>query len=175
MSDSRLKFRPAFRWEKTVEEYVQSRIIGRSINVPCGESMIGDVRVDGTMKPNVTNVFTCFKNEIFAPFPSRSFDTVISDPPWKIAFFDRPQWFFECVYLAKLGGRIIYNATWIPESRATQLEETVIRQSGNFTDASIISIFTKTSDDYDSKRKLPHSLLLSDVSQEGASEAETDL
>ena len=77
------------------------------------------------------------------PFKDNTFDTVISDPPWKIGFFQRMRPFFECVRVCKLGGRIIYNCTWKPISKCVELEEAVIRTDNNWANVSIIYVFKK--------------------------------
>ena len=51
--------------------------------------------------------------------------------------------FFECVRVCRIGGRIIYNATWRPLSRAVELEEAVIRTDNNWSNVSVIWIFRK--------------------------------
>jgi hypothetical protein len=78
------------------------------------------------------------------PWNDSTFDTVIQDPPWKIGYYQRMTPFFECVRVCKMGGGIIYNAYWIPQSKFTELKEIYVRQDGQFTNASIISVFEKT-------------------------------
>ncbi len=41
-----LQFREAFTWEAEVEDFIKQRTTGYSLNVPCGKSMIGDIRLD---------------------------------------------------------------------------------------------------------------------------------
>jgi hypothetical protein len=139
--NKKLEFREAFLWEKEVEEFIKDEINGYSLNVPCGKSTLGDVRLD--INPNLTQkeIYDMFKQKL--PYADNTFDTVISDPPWSISLFKRPKLFFELVRVTKLGGKIIYNALWIPRSNCTKLEKTLIRQSNQFTNVSIISIFIK--------------------------------
>mgnify|MGYP001578613612 FL=1 len=85
-----------------------------------------------------------FKDKL--DFPDNTFDTIISDPPWKIGHYFRPKLFFSLVEKCKVGGTIIYNATWIPTSKYTKLKETWIRQSSQFSNVSIISVFEKTAE-----------------------------
>jgi hypothetical protein len=54
--------------------------------------------------------------------------------------------FFECVRVCKIGGQVIYNAYWIPQSKCVKLKEVWIRQDGQFTNASVISVFEKIKD-----------------------------
>ena len=56
--------------------------------------------------------------------------------------------FFECVRVYKVGGTIIYNATWIPScpSGDVELIEVYVRQDNSFSNISVISIFKKIRD-----------------------------
>jgi hypothetical protein len=64
------------------------------------------------------------------PFLPHTFDVTVSDPPWKLGVFERHRPFYEAVRVTKVGGTILYNATWIPESTDAELVETWIRQDG---------------------------------------------
>lgn len=126
-------------WNKTVEKFIKNKIIGYSLNICAGKSKLGDVKVD--LDPKDKSIIKADMKNL--PFEDESFDTVIQDPPWKIGYFDRWQPFFECVRVCKVGGRIIYNAYWIPTSKLVELEEIIVRQDGAFTNTSIISIFRR--------------------------------
>ena len=79
-------------------------------------------------------------------FPDNTFDTVISDPPWKINFFKRQKPFFECVRICKVGGTIIYNCTWRPASKYVRLKEVFVRTDAPWAGISYIWIFEKIAD-----------------------------
>ena len=136
-----LLFREAFLWEKEIEDFIRKNAKGYTLNVPCGKSKIGDIRLDIDASLSMRGAFDMFKQKL--PYPNNTFDTVISDPPWKMSHYFRPRLFFELVRVAKIGGRIIYNATWIPTSKYTKLIEIWVRQSSQFSNVSIISIFKK--------------------------------
>lgn len=137
-----LNFRPAFQWEAEIEDFVKQRIRGYTLNVPCGTSKLGDERLDLDPNLSMRQAYDFFKDQL--PFPDNTFDTVISDPPWAVGHYFRPKLFFTLVEKCKIGGQIIYNATWIPTSKYTRLKETWIRQSYQFSNVSVISIFEKT-------------------------------
>ena len=126
----KLMFREAFLWEKEVEDFVKENVGGYSLNVPCGKSKIGDIRLDIDLKLSMREAYNMFKEKL--PYDDNTFDTVISDPPWKMGHYFRPRIFFELVRVVKIGGRIIYNATWIPTSKYTKLVGCWIRQSSQF-------------------------------------------
>lgn len=129
-------------WDKKVNDFVRQRIKGYSLNMCAGLSDVGDVKMD--LDPKKEGVTKGDMNKI--PFPDNSFDTVISDPPWKIGFFQRMKPFFETVRVCKVGGRIIYNCTWKPISKCVELEEAIIRTDNNWSNVSIIYVFKKIKD-----------------------------
>jgi ubiquinone/menaquinone biosynthesis C-methylase UbiE len=137
--------RDSWVWNNTVEEFIKITAFGYSLNVCAGKSDIGDVKVD--LDPQSKDVLK--GDMIDLPFESGTFDTVIQDPPWKIGFYRRMKPFFECVRVCKVGGRIIYNAYWIPTSKAVKLISTHIRQDNAWTNTSIISVFEKTTSEFD--------------------------
>jgi len=131
-------------WNDTVTNFVSTRVHGYSLNVCAGLNPICSVNLDLDPKDR-----TIIKGDMrLLPFEANTFDTVVSDPPWKISYYERFRPFFECVRVCKVGGRIIYNASWIPmcPSGDVKLLETWIRQDSNFTNASVISVFKKIQD-----------------------------
>lgn len=145
-----LLFREAFIWEKEVEDFVRERMKGYTLNVPCGTSKLGDIKLDVDPKLSMREAYNFFKDKI--PYEKNTFDTVISDPPWKIGHYFRPRLFFELVDVCKVGGTIIYNAVWIPTSKLVKLKEVWIRQSSQFSNVSIISVFEKVTDKLTGKK-----------------------
>ena len=134
-------------WEKEVTDFFAERLEGYSLNVCCGLSELGDVRVD--MDPKDFGVAKADMKDL--SFDSNIFDTVFSDPPWKIGFYDRFRPFFEMVRVAKVGGLIMLNAYWIPTAANVSREEIWVKAKRDFTNTSIISIFRKTRDEFPSE------------------------
>lgn len=139
---AKTKLQKSWVWNQPVQEFVRSRVQGYSLNVCAGLSEIGDIKID--LDPMSESIVKADMNKL--PFSDNTFDTVISDPPWKIGFYQRMTPFFECVRVCKVGGAIIYNAYWIPTSKFVELKETIIRQDMDWANTSIISIFKKTSE-----------------------------
>jgi hypothetical protein len=77
------------------------------------------------------------------PFADERFDTVISDPPWKINWFDRWRPFFELVRVCRIGGHVIFNSYYVPWSKQIQLLELYVRQDERFANASVLSVFER--------------------------------
>jgi hypothetical protein len=134
-------------WNDTVTEFIKNKIVGKSLNVCAGLNPICDVNLD--LDPKDKSIL---KGDMrLLPFLSNSFDTVVSDPPWKISYYERFKPFFECVRVCKVGGKIIYNATWIPTcpSGDVKLIDIYVRQDNYFSNASIITVFEKIQDNLD--------------------------
>ena len=134
------KLEETWIWPDKVTEKIKEFIEGYSLHICCGMSELGDIRLD--LDPQKPGVSKADMNEL--KYPDETFDTVISDPPWKIGFFQRMKPFFETVRVCKTGGRIIYNCTWRPLSKFVELEKAFIRTDNNWTNVSIIWIFRKT-------------------------------
>ena len=136
-------------WNETVNDFVKNKIKGYSLNACAGKSELGDIKID--LDPKDKSIIKADMKSI--PFKNETFDTVIQDPPWKIGYYDRWRPFLECVRVCKTGGNIIYNAYWIPDSKAVELKEIIVRQDSAFTNTSIISIFKKVTNEYDNSKK----------------------
>lgn len=129
-------------WNKAVTEFVKSKLKGYSLNVCAGKNPICDVNVD--LDPQDPKTGQADMRNL--SFPDNTFDTVISDPPWKIGFYQRMKPFFECVRVCKIGGTIIYNAYWMPTSKFVELKEIWVRQDTEWSNTSMISVFQKIQD-----------------------------
>lgn len=130
-------------WESELEELIKQKMNGYTLNVPCGTSKLGNVRVDLDPQHNPDYIADMRK----LPFENNTFDTVISDPPWNLGYFQRFKPFYECIRVCKVDGIIIYNARWIPETRICQLIDVWVRQSAKFGNISVMSIFKKIRDE----------------------------
>ena len=143
--------RQSWVWREKVIDFVKDRIKGHSLNVCAGKNLICDVNLDADTEARFKGQYHLreFKGEFVQgdmndlPFDDESFDTVVSDPPWRIGYYQRPKPFFECVRVCKIGGTIIYNAYHIPTSKLCKLKETVIRTDYEWGNASIISVFER--------------------------------
>ena len=139
-------------WNDSVTAFVSERINGYSLNVCAGLNKLCNVNLD--LDPQDRSIL---KGDMrLLPFENNSFDTVVSDPPWKIGYYEIFRPFFECVRVCKVGGTNIYNAYWNPmtPSGDAELQETFIRQDKNFTNTSIICIFKKIADNPDYNEKI---------------------
>lgn len=77
-----------------VEKWLSKMAIGRTLNVCCGMSQVGEIRVDTDPNTKRTEEGDLFRLR----FPARSFVTVICDPPF--SYFNRFRWIVELADIA---------------------------------------------------------------------------
>lgn len=133
------KLQEVWIWPLKVENKIKKLMTGYSLNVCAGASPLGDVKID--IEPISPAVQKGDMNNL--PFDDEIFDTVISDPPWKIGFFKRMKPFFELVRVCKIDGRIIYNCNWRPVSKFVKLEKAILRTDNNWCNVLVIWVFKK--------------------------------
>ncbi len=78
-----------------VERWLRRTVIRRTLNVCCGMSRVGEVRVDTDEGTNRTEPGDLFDLR----FPKLSFDTVICDPPF--SYYSHFKWIYGLTDLAR--------------------------------------------------------------------------
>jgi hypothetical protein len=68
-------------WPSAVEEWIQSRLVGYTLHICCGKSLLGDVRLD-LFEQGVDVRADAAR----LPFPDDAFDCVLADPPYSGVF-----------------------------------------------------------------------------------------
>jgi len=132
---SKHTFEATWRQPEDVDRWIRERCEGRVANVCCGQSPIGDVRVDADPEHN-PDVVADMEN---LPFQDATFGTVVFDPPWKLGYYKRMTPFFECVRVLKPDGLLLMNALWIGESERTVIDgRPVIRADDEWSNISAI-------------------------------------
>jgi len=138
-----VKLQECWIWDKKISDFVKEKLSGYSLNVCAGMNELGSVKID--LDPKDKSILKGDMRDL--PFKENTFDSVVSDPPWKIGFYERMKPFFECVRVCKVGGTIIYNAYWIPTSKQVKLKELWVRTDVDWANTSIISVFEKIEED----------------------------
>jgi ubiquinone/menaquinone biosynthesis C-methylase UbiE len=111
------QFKRTWAWPCPVENFIREKIRGSSLHVCCGESEIGDIRVDLYEKADI-------KGDMFhLPIKRQSFDTVICDPPWELPYHKRHKLLYELRDCLKVGGILIFNAFWFPKIKSLKVIE----------------------------------------------------
>tara|TARA_Y100000310_G_C20114417_1_gene548622 strand:+ start:85 stop:528 length:444 start_codon:yes stop_codon:yes gene_type:complete len=72
-------YRKTWRFNLDEEDFIRKSIIGKSVNICCGQSTLGDIRVDIDASHNPDLVCDYFK----LPYKQCEFETVIFDPPFQ--------------------------------------------------------------------------------------------
>jgi hypothetical protein len=91
-------------WPKDVHMWVSRRLIGTSLHVCCGKSLLGSVRVDIFQESADVRA-----DAARLPFRAQSFDTVLIDPPYNGIF----QWNHDMLAeLARIARKRIIFQHW---------------------------------------------------------------
>ena len=140
------KWVKSWEWPNEISEHVKELLEeGETLHICSGNSEIGDVKID--LDPKRADVQKGDMRDL--QFESYRFSNVIIDPPWKLGYYQRFRPFYEAVRVTKIGGLIIYNATWIPYSNNVELLNVYVRRDSHWGNISVFSVFRKTSKDPD--------------------------
>lgn len=103
-------------WPDAVESYIEERIIGSSLHVCPGKSMLGDVRLD-----LYEDTIDVKGDAARLPFAEDSFDTVLIDPPYNGKF----QWNHDMLnQLHRVASRrIIFQHWFSPVNKKGQFKK----------------------------------------------------
>ncbi len=98
-------------WPEAVNDYLEFMIMGKCLHVCCGRSPLGDVRldIDTLNSPHIIG------DGARLPIASRSFETVLCDPPYN-SKLQWDHWLLE--ELARVSTRrIIFQQWYLPDDR----------------------------------------------------------
>jgi len=111
-------------WPEAVEDTIEGFIIGSSLHVCCGKSLLGDVRLD--MDPENNPDILCDASSMAGFVADDQFDTVICDPPYNGQYQWNHDLLTELARVAKK--RIIFQHWFIPANKHGEY-----RKDTNFT------------------------------------------
>jgi len=114
--NARYKFRKAWSWPEDVDRKIRSLCEGFTLHVCCGESTIGDVRIDIEKQADIK------ASMYFLPIRPEAFDTVLCDPPWELPYHLRGRLLRALRDALKPGGRLIFNCFWFPKTRGLSVD-----------------------------------------------------
>tara|TARA_Y100001937_G_scaffold128325_1_gene203993 strand:- start:1121 stop:1591 length:471 start_codon:yes stop_codon:yes gene_type:complete len=138
------KWIKSWEWPNEISDNVRSLLEpGKTLHICAGNSDIGDVKID--LDPKRADIQKGDMRDL--QFQSNTFDNVIIDPPWKLGYYQRFRPFYEAVRVTKIGGLVIYNATWIPYANNTELLNVYVRRDSHWGNISVFSVFKKISED----------------------------
>jgi len=134
----RRKFIKAWSWPAEVEQFIADMCEGYTVHVCSGTSTLGDLRIDKYLPADKV------ADMLSLPVDSYSADTVICDPPWGIPRHLRARLVYELRRILKVGGKLIFNAPWLPRAPGLQLESIWVAEStAPMNDCGVISVFIK--------------------------------
>jgi hypothetical protein len=113
------RFKPTWKWSGEVDDWIAARLSsfdGKApapvLMVPCGSSRLGHLRADkfpgDIVRPDVQADMFCL------PFREGTIGTVVSDPPWNLAYDERSRLNHELARVLRDDGLLIFNAPWVP-------------------------------------------------------------
>lgn len=134
---NKVKYKQAWAWPGYVEDFIRSKSMGYTVHVCCGQSQLGDLRIDKYVESAdiIADVLSGL------PLPSEIADTVISDPPWDMDYQDRSPLIIELRRILKFGGKLIFNSRWCPKCPGLAIEEIWIPTYQLFTFHDLAMIF----------------------------------
>jgi hypothetical protein len=136
-------------WPTSIEEYLQTLFVGKTLHVCCGKSLLGDVRLD--LDPENNPDIICDASNMKGVIEDNQFETVLCDPPYNGKF----QWNHNLLEeLARVASqRIVFQHWFIPANKdgkykkahtKFQMSETYVWQGqAYFGRAQIISVFDR--------------------------------
>lgn len=136
-------------WSASIEDFLPSLFIGRTLHVCCGASKLGDIRLD--LDPGHYPDIVCDAANMRAVVLDDGFDTVLCDPPYNGKF----QWNHDLLAeLARVASkRIIFQHWFIPANpdgrykkaqEKFSLSQTYVWQGrAYFGRAQVISVFDR--------------------------------
>lgn len=108
-------------WPIEVEEWIRTRLVGKSLHLCCGKSLLGDVRVDIDSQNNPDILGDVFDKSFMDDFEDKSFDTVLIDPPYNARFQKMHDMLNAIHRIARQ--RIIFQHWFIPANRYGQFKK----------------------------------------------------
>jgi len=113
------KFKKAWSWPTEIEAKIKMLCEGTVLHVCCGDSTIGDVRIDLEKAADI-------KASMFhLPIRPASFDTVLCDPPWELPYHLRGKLLRQLRDSLKPNGRLVFNCFWFPKTRGLAVDEQI--------------------------------------------------
>lgn len=142
-------YQPNWSWNRHTERWLSSMCLGKTLNFPCGQSKIGDVRADIDKSVN-PDIIADLKQPL-KTFKRLEFDTVICDPPFSM--YNKHKWYIQLQDLAKK--RIIYATpmfrVYLPKG-LWKKSYFITEQNGNFF-IRLWQIFDRKIDSFEVKKE----------------------
>jgi hypothetical protein len=144
----KLTYKKIFQFPQDTHDFIEGLMKGHTLHCCCGNSLLGDVRIDIEKQPDQDTKDGFIQGDIFEVLEDKNYgqyDTVICDPLWHLPYQKRPALAFLLRDQVKLGGRLVLNALWIPTIKTMELREIYVgKNSMAWRNVSLIMVYEKT-------------------------------
>ena len=144
----KLTYKKVFQFPQDTHDFIEGLMKGKTLHCCCGNSLLGDVRIDIEKQPDQDRKEGFIEGDIFEVLEGKNYgqyDTVICDPLWHLPYQKRPALAFLLRDQVKLGGRLVLNALWIPTIKTMELREIYVgKNSMAWRNVSLIMVYEKT-------------------------------
>jgi len=130
-------YRPVMSFSQW-DQFVETRAIGSVLQVCCGGSRLGQVRVD--IDCTVPGVTVC-ADMLALPFRADAFDTIAADPMYNLAYPTRVHLQRELARIARR--RILFKAPWVMRAAGWRLVETLLLASHTCANVAVLSVLDR--------------------------------
>ena len=134
------------------EEFCKSHMFGKTLHVCCGNSILGDIRIDiekqeiqdskdGFILGDMFDLVNVLEKEGIKKY---SFDIVLCDPVWNLGYHVRHKLIYNLRDFVKPGGILIFNCLWFPKIKTMKLENMWVGLNNMaWRNVSLIGIYRK--------------------------------
>ncbi len=144
----KLTYKKVFQFPQDTPDFSQGLMKGKTLHCCCGNSLLGDIRIDIEKQADQDTKEGFIQGDIFEVLEGTNYgqyDTVICDPLWHLPYQKRPALAFLLRDQVKLGGRLVLNALWIPSIKTMELREIYVgKNSMAWRNVSLIMVYEKT-------------------------------
>jgi hypothetical protein len=147
-----LKYKEVYQFPIATHTFIEKLCKGKTLHVCCGNSLIGDIRIDIEKQPNQDNKPGFILGDMFDlnkilkahKIKTQSFDTIVCDPIWHLGYHVRHKLMFQLRDQLKPGGNLIFNCLWFPKIRTLELKKMYVGlNSSAWRNVSLIGIYKK--------------------------------
>jgi hypothetical protein len=152
------KYKKMWSFPQRTEEFCKTHLFGKILHVCCGQSLLGNTRIDIEKQP-IQDTKPGFKlgNMYNLPLENNTFDSALIDPVWNIPYNKRMSFLYEIRDKIKINGILLLNAPFVPKIKCMKLQDVYYgERSFYMNNVSLISIYKKIQDQINIIPYTPH-------------------